>query len=157
MKKNGFSLIEMLITLSIIAVIIAVGFSVFGNVMRNNRDQRRELDLQTIAKALELYRQDQRGYPSVTDFVVESATNLQSANNRTYLDSVPRDPDSTRNYKYAAFNEDASSCSGTGTKCAKFILCALKEGSGSSNMPSGCSLQICNGASTACNMGLASP
>lgn len=62
-KRNGFTLFELLVVISIIAVLSAIGMTVFGNVQASARDAKRKQDLQAIATALELYYQKNSRYP----------------------------------------------------------------------------------------------
>lgn len=55
MPKNfrGFTLIELMVAISIVAILAVVGLTVFSNVQKNARDSRRRVDLTAIADALE--------------------------------------------------------------------------------------------------------
>lgn len=53
-KKGGFTLVELLIVVSIIAILAVIGTVIFGNVQRGARDAKRRGDLDAIAKALEV-------------------------------------------------------------------------------------------------------
>ena len=63
--KKGFTLIEILIVVSIIAILITFLVPNFMGIRTRARDARRKSDLSQIQKALELYRSDQNppGYP----------------------------------------------------------------------------------------------
>lgn len=69
MKSNnssGFTLIELITSMAIMAVLAAM---VIGNVFtsqKKGRDIQRKSDLQTIAKSLELYFNDKGAYPTNT-------------------------------------------------------------------------------------------
>lgn len=51
--KKGFTLVELLIVISIIAMLAVVGIVVFQGQQKNARDTRRKSDIQAIAKAME--------------------------------------------------------------------------------------------------------
>lgn len=52
-SEKGFTLVELLVAITIIAVLAAVGIVVFGGVQAKARDSRRSQDLIAIANALE--------------------------------------------------------------------------------------------------------
>ena len=56
-KKNGFTLIELIVTVTIIAVLTVIGVVSYSGTNKKARDNRRMADLEKIRIALELYRQ----------------------------------------------------------------------------------------------------
>lgn len=52
-STKGFTLVELLVAITIIAVLAAVGIVVFGGVQAKARDSRRSQDLTALANALE--------------------------------------------------------------------------------------------------------
>lgn len=139
MKKNGFTLIEILVVISIIAILGALSFGIFSTVQKNNRDQIRIRDLQSIKQALELYRSDLGDYPSANDenndFMIDGL--------EKYLTSWPVDPKNGQYYTYAKL--------ATG----KFVVCAKKEGTMTETTLADC-LSINCDASNKCDIGLQS-
>ncbi len=110
-KNSGFSLVELLITVSIIAILIAIGVASYATINRQSRDTKRKSDIEQIRSALEMYRADNGSYPSAgsgswvaassaTDALIGLTPSLVS----TYLSVVPRDPKSAQNYMYLASN-----------------------------------------------------
>jgi prepilin-type N-terminal cleavage/methylation domain-containing protein len=53
---RGFTLIELMVAISIVAILATVGLVVFGNVQKQARDSRRTQDLAAIASAIESTR-----------------------------------------------------------------------------------------------------
>lgn len=80
--KLGFTLFELLVTISIIAVLTAVAVVSFGGVNKKSRDSRRVADLEKVRIALEGYRQLNATYPSNLNLLVSSG----------FLQQVPTDP-----------------------------------------------------------------
>ena len=60
--KSGFTLVELLVVISIIAVLSTIGLTIFSNVQKSARDSIRKSDLRTLATALELYSQQNGKY-----------------------------------------------------------------------------------------------
>src|SRR3990167_4460210 len=62
-SKKGFTLVELLIAISIIAIISAVGITSYSQAQKLGRDFKRKQDLRSIATALELFHQKYKRYP----------------------------------------------------------------------------------------------
>ncbi len=60
---RGFTLVELLIVIAILAILSTLGISNFQTARIKARDLSRKSDLQTIAKSLEAYVNDHRSYP----------------------------------------------------------------------------------------------
>lgn len=68
MKKEGFSLIELLVVITILAILAVIGMTVFGSVTRNARDAKRKADVEAIVKALENQFDPETGkYPNTLE------------------------------------------------------------------------------------------
>lgn len=114
MKKNAFSLIELLISVSIIGVLTLAVLVVIepAKIRAKTRDAQRRSDLQTIKSALELYITDNKTYPTSGDgstcgssHVWEKISGLSGSNRSclhqalttvtngsSYLEVIPYDP-----------------------------------------------------------------
>jgi len=64
--QSGFTLVELLVVIAVIAMVIVVIFPNFMGVRQRARDTTRKSDLFQLQKALELYKQDQnpQTYPT---------------------------------------------------------------------------------------------
>lgn len=62
-QQEGFSLIELLIVIAIIGLLATVAVIAFRNTRARSRDARRINDLRLIAKAVELYKDENGEYP----------------------------------------------------------------------------------------------
>ncbi|MEI8067765.1 MAG: prepilin-type N-terminal cleavage/methylation domain-containing protein [Candidatus Shapirobacteria bacterium] len=92
-KKNAFTLIEMLVVITIIIVLTAIGVVSYSAAGVKARDGRRMADLEKIRLALEMYRQTNQVYPT-TGTVKDDLS-------PTYLQSWPDDP---KNFGYVYFD-----------------------------------------------------
>lgn len=110
MKKEytrGFTLLELLVTATLIAVLTVIGIVSYSSVNKRSRDVKRRSDLEQLRSALEMFRSDKTqypgnaSYPSIQDATFNDASTLGSsivANN--YIPSIPTDPDGKSSYYY---------------------------------------------------------
>jgi general secretion pathway protein G len=128
MKKAGFSLVELLIAATIIALLAGIGVTSYSALTIQSRNSRRKADLENLRSALELYRADNDYYP-------EELSTLESEN---YLTKLMDDPKSGRNYVYCPTGEDLN--------FTDYSLYASLEGEGDT-------ISSCEGdcGDTACN------
>lgn len=127
-KNKGFTLVELLITVSIISVLSVIGTITFQSVNKNSRDAKRQSDLKLIQSAIEQYHGDQYNYPANADLTFGGSL---TSGAKTYYNIIPKDPqDPTYAYCYSAL---PTNCDNTaGNKCSSYELFALLE-----NPPSG--------------------
>ncbi len=55
-NRKGFTLVELLVVVSIIAILSTIGLVVFTDSQKNARDARRKADIDAVAKAIEAKR-----------------------------------------------------------------------------------------------------
>lgn len=128
-KSRGFTLVELLITISIISILSAVGLVVYSSVMKQGRDSKRQSDLRSIQSALEQYYADNFSYP-VQVLPSLGGSGSISAGGKTYLNAVPTDPTGKPEYFYTSFAGSFSSptsCDNLTTKCTLYCLAAHLE------------------------------
>lgn len=70
--SKGFTLVELLVVMSIIALLLTIGLSFYGNAQRATRDAKRRGDLDAIRKAVEVYRTEHNTYTPSTTFPCNS-------------------------------------------------------------------------------------
>lgn len=88
MSKQGFTLFELLVSISIIAILTAIASMSFSGVQKKARDSKRISDMNMIQKAAEQYY-------SFSNYVYPSSTVAWVATNgQLIMDIFPRDPKS---------------------------------------------------------------
>lgn len=97
--KKGFTLIEILITVTIIAILTAIGIVSYNSVNKRARDAKRKSDLEQIRSALEIFRNDFGSYPGTAEGFI-ALTSLDPGDGTgplvpDYLPGLPMDPKST--------------------------------------------------------------
>lgn len=71
---KGFTLIELMVVVSIIAVLAVIGLTVFTGLQRSARDAKRKADIEAIATALEIYKDQHGTYSVATSFPCAAGT-----------------------------------------------------------------------------------
>lgn len=132
-KKTGFTLIELIVVITIMMVATMVGVASFQSASKKSRDSRRTADLEKIRVALEMYRQDKGYYPDVT------ISGLSSVLSPTYIQSVPQTGPKGANDQYFYTRNVGTSYT--------YTMYAAMEDAGSSNatgLPNSCGTNVCN-------------
>ncbi|MDX2776131.1 prepilin-type N-terminal cleavage/methylation domain-containing protein [Streptomyces caniscabiei] len=100
-SRQGFTIVELLIVIVVVAVLAAVSVSALNGTQQRARDTQRVHDMQTIVKALELYKIQTGTYPPVHPTNQISGWEVSSINPGQFLSalktsgvvsSVPVDP-----------------------------------------------------------------
>jgi prepilin-type N-terminal cleavage/methylation domain-containing protein len=146
--KRGFTLIELMIAISIIAIVSAVGLVTYNNTRMIARDAKRKQDLKAIAQALELFYLEYRRYPchGISTRVNSLDTNTTWLTDSSdigcvtattggtgfklspaFMSSVPRDPLNTTSYKYEYHSSAANGLGSPPCLNQDFILIAYLE------------------------------
>jgi len=92
--KRGFTLIEILIVIAIIALIMGVFLPNFNEMRRKSRDQARKAGVKAVVEALELYKLNQNPptYLSDENFATITPGAAWIESGVTYMSSFPVDP-----------------------------------------------------------------
>lgn len=117
-QKKGFTLVELLVVVSIMTILALVSLSTFSNQNRRARDSRRMADLEQIRNALEMFRLNQptRVYPDFNGNVSDLQVPLQN-----FIAVIPQDPSrGTAQYRYQS----------TQPTNIEYVLCAHLEDPG---------------------------
>ncbi len=100
--KHGFTLVEVLVTATIIALLASIGVTSYSTLTKQSRDAKRKADLQNIRSALEMYRSDNDYYPDTLSPIVPSG----------YLNKIPTDPqEPLKRYSYSPIGSPATTYS----------------------------------------------
>jgi prepilin-type N-terminal cleavage/methylation domain-containing protein len=105
--RRGFTLIELMVVISIIAIMATVGFVSFTNAQKTGRDSKRKSDLRAIQQGLEAYYQaNNNQYPGSTQCPSGCASDKNSGNwpasfisalvTPGYINQLPIDPLNTQ-------------------------------------------------------------
>jgi len=122
--RAGFTLLEMLIVISLIGILISIGIASYSQAQKKSRDSRRMADMKAVQSGFEQYYADNNGkYPY-------DATNsgpggncpasIESASHAYLPLGYPSDPKNSAPYTYAFYCSQSSFClcsdleSGTG-------------------------------------------
>ncbi len=109
--KRGFTLVELLIVIAILSILSTLGLANFQTARSKARDLTRKSDLQSIAKSLEAYANDHRGYPlsDATELTIvcknggvtcDFGTSFTDNQDTIYLVEIPADPFTSQSYAY---------------------------------------------------------
>ncbi|MFC1710224.1 type II secretion system protein [Patescibacteria group bacterium] len=114
LKYSGFTMIELLVAISIIGIVLALSFFGIQNSRAVSRDARRKSDLESIRSSLELYYADCKEYPTSVasgDPITGDAT----CGSNEYMDTVPDDPITDNVYYYKRIDTN------------NYVLCSTLE------------------------------
>jgi prepilin-type N-terminal cleavage/methylation domain-containing protein len=135
--KKGFTLVELLIAVGVMAILAGLGAASYTEQLKRGRDQQRMADLGIIQNALEQYRADYGHYPGTDQYYCDASignltaptytntdcgdeyqgtagiewaanSDLKDLVNKNYLDELPIDPINDSKHYYG-FEQTCSS------------------------------------------------
>lgn len=95
-RQSGFTLIEMIIVISIIAILVGIAVPVYNIHLRHAREAVLKEDLYSMRNAIDQYTQDKLKAP-------QDLSDLVSAG---YLHALPKDPFTNSSETWQAVQED---------------------------------------------------
>jgi len=137
-EHKGFTFIEILVVVTIMAVLIVAGIVSFASVNKRSRDARRKSDVEQIRSALEMYRADEGHYPltaNPTQFVTITSDSTFTTALSSYMATIPEDPKNNDDYPYKIRLLDQRISEYYG-----YCLTAFTEGAGSGSNSCGLTL-----------------
>ena len=90
-QKPGFTLIEVLVAATIVALLTSIGVVSYQAANRRARDAKRKADLEQIRAALEMYKADNNWYPDTGNGGWIDISNLKVPLD-SYLSPIPSPP-----------------------------------------------------------------
>lgn len=83
--KKGFTLVELMVVITVIAILMTIAVISFTRVQRQARDTKRKSDIRTLSTALQVYFTEFQKYPVGSGYIASSLTTLTP----TYLPTLP--------------------------------------------------------------------
>jgi prepilin-type N-terminal cleavage/methylation domain-containing protein len=145
-KQSGFTIVELLIVIVVIAILAAITIVAYNGVQARARDAIRSDGLRAIVGALELYKADNGTYPAATANPGSSGWELSTDVSDTfiealkpYMGTVPIDPtnSATSRYWYYFYSTTSGPAVAAGCNVARggfYVLRAIYDSP--SNKPS---------------------
>lgn len=93
-RREGFTLVELMVVISIIMILATIVTASFGKAQEKARDGRRQVDLSSLRNALELYYSENSRYITTTgDAWANAGTALTGLTAPVvYIQLIPSDP-----------------------------------------------------------------
>ncbi|MDP2860654.1 MAG: type II secretion system protein [bacterium] len=118
MKKKGFTLVELMIVITVIAILSTIAVVSFTRVQKQARDTKRKSDIRALATALQAYYTERNQY--IVQVAETDVSTALTALKPTYIPETPVAPaGTTGNYKVYTYVTDSDGF--------KFALCSDLE------------------------------
>lgn len=118
-KQRGFTLIELLVVIAIIGLLSTLAVVALNNARQKSRDSKRVSDIKQIQTALELYFNDENGYPAA---ITAGQAITGATSGVTYMAITPSNPDPNADGNCPASNPYAYT-QGTGASTYTLTYC----------------------------------
>lgn len=130
-NRGGFTLIELIVVISILAILAGALIPRVTNRMAHARDARRLADMRTIKNAIDQYYIDKGYFPDPRQNAVYGGWDVSQDGDfiptllsEGYLQSIPKDPinDDTYQYRYYVYDKGTGGCA----SASKFYVLGLR-------------------------------
>jgi len=125
-RNRGFTLFELLVSISIIAILVALATASYSSAQRKARDSRRMQDMEAVRRAAEQYYMLSSGSYPTANWSVGSSW---AVSGQTVLQAFPQDP------KGVAYTAPVTATTST------YCMCAYSEGGGGNCVNRDCNYQ----------------
>jgi len=96
--KKGFTLVELLVSITIIGILASIGLSTFTSAQMKSRDAKRKVHLKQLADSFEAYYNDHGQYPAGGE--IDWGAQFSDDKGTVYMVKLPADPTQGLNYDY---------------------------------------------------------
>lgn len=147
-KKQGFTLVELMVVISIITILAVVGMTLYNGLQGGARDAKRRGDIKAISAALEIYKQTNGTYPLLPAsgygaVSFEANWDTFAALLNPYMLSLPKDPQNIGDWGTGKFYKYHTDTAGSFYQ----IAASLEDTSaGSNNFTFHCATALCTGS-----------
>jgi general secretion pathway protein G len=125
MFKKGFTLVELIIVISIVALLSTIGITTYSSVQKDARNIRRKADLKELKTALEAYKAKNSDYPTTANAWFGTCATYGSYSDTgaggyipnlapEFIPKLPRDP---RESKGNSSSANQPGCSTAASNC----------------------------------------
>jgi len=136
--KKAFTLVELLVVISIIALLFSIAAVSYSRFVKQGRNARRKSDIEQVRAAIELYRNFNGVYPTPGTPGMAFGTGSIADATSTYMSRIPQDPVSTGSTAKTYFYTSP------GPSYMDYTLCAFIEGGDTSVTTELCGAAECN-------------
>lgn len=106
--RQGFTLVELLVTITIIGILSSIGLGSFSSAQIKARDAERKSHLKQLKDAFEAYYNDHGKYPLPADISIQWGESFTDAKGTVYMVELPKDPAQGLEYTYAPAGDGRS-------------------------------------------------
>jgi len=145
-KRRGFTLMEILVVISLLAILATIIVNSYVSTLKKGRDSRRKQDIEQVSRALELYYADNNVYPAALTWG-DPLVNAAAVPTKLYMKELPTDPAKVSTLEYL-YETDAS-----GTYY-RLYTCLENDQDADYQVYAG---KYCGSGCNTCNYGIASP
>lgn len=139
-NQYSFTLIELLVVVAIISTLSALFLPNFMAARERARDSQRKSDLKQIQKAIEMYRQDNRLFPTAgaSNTFGSCGSSFAGSGSTVYMNKVPCDPigptpyyylpdNSTMTYALCTCIENKADSDAANGNCSAAVTCSQSK------------------------------